>query len=455
MWKPTLDEDEGTLTGRLLAAMRRDIGSGALEPGTRLPTHRELAHRLGVAVGTVTAAYGEATRQGLIEARVGRGSFVLAASLENETGDVILSYNVPPLEPAARHLTAALKNPRSRRELLDCLGYAPPAGFEAHRRAGAAWLKRSCALDIADPHRLIVTCGAQQATALVLQALAQSGEPLLTEAATFFGIKTLAHHAGYELHGVAMDEEGLLPQALDRAASSCKARFVYTLPTLQNPTGRIMGSRRRADIAQVARRRKLWIIEDDTFGPFAVGNAPPPLATFAPERTIYISGLSKILAPGLRTAFLQTPNDDIREKIEAAIRATSLSLGSIGNLIASQWIEDGTADQIADAVTAEIRARTALVRRKLGRLLEKEADGRCPHLWIPLGELEAERLTARAQRGGVQLTPADAPIVNPRLISGVRLCVGGELSNARLEAAVDVVADALTAGREERALTLV
>ena len=454
MWKPTLDNEAETLTGKLLNAMRRDIRSGALEPGSRLPTHRELAHRLGVAVGTVTAAYAQATRQGLIAARVGRGSFVLPIAPAEEKGDVNLSYNIPPLEPAARHLAAALKNLRSRRDLLDSLGYAPPAGLEAHRRAGAAWLTRRCTFAIADPSRLIVTCGAQQATALVLNALAGPGEPLLTEAATFFGVKTLAHHAGYELHGVAMDEEGLLPQALDRAASSSRARFAYVLPTLQNPTGRIMGARRRADIAQVARRRKLWIIEDDTFGAFAAGNAPPPLATFAPERTIYISGLSKIIAPGLRTAYLQAPDDDIREKIEATIRATSLSLNSISSLIACQWIEDGTADAIADTVTAEIGARNALVRRKLGRLLEKEADGRCPHLWIPLGELEAERLAARAQRGGVLLTPPDAPVVNRQLISGVRLCVGGELSQARLEGAIDVVADALAAGRE-RSLTLV
>jgi DNA-binding transcriptional MocR family regulator len=455
MWKPDLDDDAETLTGQLLAAMRRDIRAGVLEPGSRLPTHRDLAHRLGVAVGTVTAAYAQAVQQGLIEARVGRGSFVLAASAAEEKGDVILSYNVPPLEPAARHLTAALKSLRARRDLLDALNYVPVAGLEAHRGAAAAWLKRRCGFALADPGRMMITCGAQQATALVLGALAKPGETILTEAATFFGVKTLAHHVGYKLQGLAMDGEGLLPQALDRAAASGKARILYTLPTLQNPTGRIMGEQRRADIAKIARKRKLWIIEDDTFGAFAAGNAPPPLATFAPEQTVYISGLSKILAPGLRTAYLQTLDDDMREKIGQAIRATSLSLGGVGHLIASQWIDDGTADEIADAVTAEIRARNTLVRRKLDKLLEPEADRRCPHLWLPLPELDAERLTARAQRHGVQLTPPDAPIVNPALISGVRLCVGGDLSEPRLDAAVTMVADALIAGREERSLTLV
>lgn len=454
MWKPTLNDDAETLTGQLLAAIRRDIRAGVLEPGSRLPTHRDLAHRLGVGVGTVTAAYAQAVQQGLIEARVGRGSFVPAASLE-ERGDVNLSYNGPPLETAARHLTAALKAMRRRRDLYDTLNYVPVAGLEMYRRAGAAWLKRRCAFALADPARMIVTCGAQQATALVLAALAKPGETILTEAATFFGVKTLAHHAGYRLKGLAMDGEGLLPQALDRAAASGKARILYTLPTLQNPTGRIMGEQRRAEIAKVARKRKLWIIEDDTFGAFAAGNAPPQLATFVPERTIYIGGLSKILAPGLRTAYLQTPDDGMREKIGQAIRAACLSLGGVGHLIASQWIEDGTADEIADTVTGEIRTRNTIVRRKLGRLLEPEGDRRCPHLWLPMSELDAERLTARAQRQGVQLTPPDAPIVEPALISGVRLCVGGDLSEAQLENAVAVVADALTTGREERSLTLV
>ena len=435
MWEPELT-GVASLTAELVDALARDVASGRLERGARLPTHRELAQRLGMGVGTVTSAYALAAKRGLIEARVGRGSFVAgAAQPGSEEAIIRLSHNLPPLGPSERRFVAALARLQRRPDLLDVLDYAPPPGLLAHRRAGADWLKRRHRFDRVDADRLLVTAGAQQALALALQALCAPGDAVLVEAATFFGVRTLAQQAGCRLEGVAMDEEGLRPDALERAASG-GARVLYTIPTLQNPTGRIMSERRRREIAAVARRRELWIVEDDVYGAFADDGAPPPLVRFAPERTLYLTGLSKTVAPGLRAGFLLAPDEALFERLSAAIRAQSYAPPTLGALVATHWIEDGEADAIAAEIGAEVSVRTALAQARLGARLPDVVEPRCPHLWLPMAELEAERLVARALRAGVQLTPAEAPIVDPTSIGGVRLCVGAPSSRDQVETAL-------------------
>ncbi|MBU3076438.1 PLP-dependent aminotransferase family protein [Sphingomonas quercus] len=455
MWIPDLDGASATLSGRLVEALARDIAAGRLDAGHRLPTHRDLAQRLGIGIGTVTSAYAEAARRGLIEARVGSGSYVAGpAATTREDATIMLSHNIPPLEPSQRRLAATLARLRRRPDLLDALGYAPPPGLPSHRRAAAEWLARHGGPDGVDAERLIVTAGAQQAMALAFQALCAPGDTVLVEAATFFGARTLAQHAGYRLVGVAMDDEGMLPDALDRAAAG-GARVLYIVPTLQNPTGRIMSAARRQDIAAIARRRDMFIIEDDVYGSFAGEAAPPPLTGFAPERSFYLSGLSKTVAPGLRTGFLVAPDGPWFERLVAAIRAQSYAPPTLGGLVAAQWIEDGTADAIAAEIAAEVEARTALAVDRLGDRLGPIYSARCPHLWLPMPELDAERLVARALRAGVQLTPASAPIVDPALITGVRLCVGASRSRAELETALHRLQLILAAPQKEPTMDLV
>lgn len=455
MWFPDLDVEGGSLATRLVNAMAQDIAAGRLEPGTKLPPHRELAQRMGLGVGTVTSAYAMAARRGLIEARVGSGSFVATPPTpEREDVTISLSHNIPPLVPSQRRMAATLPRLLHRPELLEALGYAPAAGLMAHRRMAAAWLLRHGRPDGVDVERLILTAGAQQAMALAFQVLCRPGDTVLVEGATFFGARTLAQHAGYRVQGVAMDGEGLLPEALDQAASD-GARVLYTIPTLQNPTGSVMSATRRREIAEVARRRDLWIVEDDVYGAFIEGDSPPPLASFAPERTFYLSGLSKSVAPGLRLGFLEAPDAVWFDRLVGAIRAQTYSPPTMGGVIAAQWIEDGTADEIVSEIGEEIAARTALASARLGARLAPLRSARCPHLWLPMPELDAERLVARATRAGVSLTPASALLCGPASMAGVRLCVGAPLSRERLEAALVRLAPILDLPAVEAGMDLI
>jgi len=451
-WTPTLPPGDAPLYERLLDALRADIASGALADGARLPPQRDLAHRLGLGLGTVTRAYVEAEKAGLIQGHVGRGSFVRgpggARPEPAANGPIDLARNIAPLAPAQARLSETLGRLRRRADLLDHLAYAPPAGLETQRRAAAAWLSRSAGLAGADWTRLVVCSGAQQALNLAFGAVARPGDTVLCESSTFYGVKALAEHAGYRLEGLPMDADGVLPDALDAAAARGTARVVALQPTLQNPTGRIMSAARRAEIVAVARARDLWLVEDDIYAIYAPG-APPPLAVLAPERTFYVSGASKSLAPGLRTGFLVTPPGEALDRVLRAVRALAYAPPNFGGLIATQWIEEGVADQIAAESVAEMAARMVLARQVLGTAIEAPASPSAPHVWLAMPELDAERVAGRALRGGVELTPPGAPIVAPGLETGVRICLGATAERGELERGLRVVADALI-GADER-----
>jgi DNA-binding transcriptional MocR family regulator len=442
-WRPALEDGPRSLFERLLATLERDIRSGALAPGLRLPPHRELAFALGISVGTVTKAYAEAERRGLVHATVGRGTFVAAppADAAFRFGGLPsgrnLAQNVRPVLSSQTALADALGKLR-KKDLTSLLVYGASAGEDPHRRAMAAWLQRTTTLD-PDWRKIAITAGAQQALSLAFEALGAAGETILTEAGTYYGLRTLAEHAGYRLKGMAMDREGLLPEALDRAAALTGARILYVTPTLHNPTGRTMGRTRREEIVRVAREHDLWIVEDDVYALYDAPRSLPPLAALAPERTLYVSSLSKSLSAGLRVGILLTPGGDCLERVLRAMCATCYAPSALGPAIGAQWIEDGAADALAAEVKAEMGRRTRLALRILGGAAEPPAAPASLHLWLPMSELDAERTAAQALRAGIELTPPSAPIVDSGGLSGVRLCLGGVEDPADLEAALETV----------------
>ena len=462
-WFPVLANDGGTLHERLLLALRRDVGAGRLAPGERLPTHRELARALGIGVGTVTRAYAEAERVGLLTSRVGRGTYVAgrdggAARAGQHEGPIDLTMNLQPLGSAAARLAETLARLRHRPDIDDYVGFAPHAGFESHRRAAAGWLARTAGFAGLDWRNLVICTGAQQAMALALDELCRPGEAILTEATTFHGLKALAAYRGWPLIGVPMDGEGLLPEALDRAAAGHGARVVYVQPTLHNPTARTMSLARREAIARVVRRRELWVLEGDIYAPlaWASGRAapPPPLAALIPERTFYASSVTKALAPGLRTGFLVVPAARL-ERIGAAMRAVCYSVGALGPLVATQWITDGTADEIVREVAREASLRTALAARVLGAHLEPPSFPASLHVWLPLDELAAERTAGRLLRRGVALTPPASLLVAGEYGAGLRLCLGASAEVATLDRALRIVAMCLSSGGDEEPVSVI
>ncbi|MGH2551763.1 MAG: GntR family transcriptional regulator, partial [Thermomicrobiales bacterium] len=145
IWRPVITSKGGTLHERLIDALRADVASGALDAGTRMPTHRELARTLKIGIGTVSKFYAEAERHGLLTSHVGRGTFVAdqRGSFERASdGPIDLTLNLPPTRAAASRLGETLASFRKRDDFPDYIAIAPQPGLDRHRQAGAVWLKR-------------------------------------------------------------------------------------------------------------------------------------------------------------------------------------------------------------------------------------------------------------------------------------------------------------------------
>lgn len=451
-WAPRIADDGGSLWRRIVEALAADIRSGAAAPGDRLPPHRDLAYRLGIGVGTISKAYAEAERLGLVSSHVGRGTFIAgrneAAVIQRSPDTIInMALNIPPIAPALAELGGALEALRHRSDLAALVDYTPTPGLAVVRRAGAEWLRTHGRAGRASPERLIQTNGGQQALMLACSSFAGRGDTVLCDAATYPGNRVMARHGGWLLRGVPSDPRGMDPEALDRAAAESGARLVILIPTLHNPTGITLDAERRAEIVAVARARDLIIVEDDIYRVFGRPDDPQPFAMLAPERTILTTSLSKALAPGLRLGFILPPDDDaMQARLLLAAQACGYCPPAAGGLIFAQWMEDGTADRVLAGVCAEAALRQRMARDILGSAIAAPHSEHAMHVWLPMSAERAGRVRARALQGNVEVTPPDAPFVDPAMIDGLRVCLGAAHDAGRCEQGLRVVRAALDEG---------
>jgi DNA-binding transcriptional MocR family regulator len=255
------------------------------------------------------------------------------------------------------------------------------------------------------PGEIAICNGAQHAILTTLTALVRPGDTVLTEALTYPGVKTLAGIMGLRLEPVAMDEEGLIPEALDAACRRRKARGLYCMPTLHNPTTVTLSEARRRKIAEIAAIHDLFIIEDDIYR-LLPPEAPPPIATFARERTFYIPGVSKTLAGGLRIAYIAAPPKYL-EALTRGIAATTWLAPPLTAEIASIWIEDGTALRTLERKREEAGRRWEIAARILGPRLTRPAPA-AYHLWLELpSSWRSSQFADESGRAGVSVLPAE------------------------------------------------
>ncbi|MCG8597494.1 MAG: PLP-dependent aminotransferase family protein [Kiloniellales bacterium] len=444
-WRPDLEDQSGPRYLAIAEALARDVAQGRLAPGDRLPTHRDLAWHLGVTVGTVTRAYGEAERRGLIAGEVGRGTFVREQlpsapptfqDLGSEDGLIDLSYNFPALATDHALFREELEGMARDPELNRHLGYLLGPGRDSHRAAAADWLKRA-GLD-ARPEEIVVTCGAQHAMFLAAAALTRPGEVILTEALTYYGIKSIAEALERQLYGVALDDQGLVPDSLEAAIRSSGARVLYCIPTLQNPTTTVLPEARRRQIVEICRRHDVMIIEDDIYS-FLLEEPATPLTALAPERSFYATSLSKCVAPGLRIGLLRAPLA-FHEGIATALRASTLMPSGFMAELAARLIRSGKAEQAAEAKCQEAQARQSLARTVLpsGQLV---THPRCFHAWLTLPRpWRHEDFAAEARRRGVMVGSARVFAVGRQPVPhAVRLCLHAASSRRQLRSGLEIL----------------
>jgi DNA-binding transcriptional MocR family regulator len=419
-------------------ALERAIERGEVDPGTRLPPHRRMASQLDLSVGTVSKAYAEAEQRGLITGEVGRGTFVRkrargGAKKAAADGPLDLALNVPPSTGEDELLARTLNDIVSGGGFADLLAYQPHQGRREHRDAFASWLSRPEAR--VEPNRLFVTHGAQHALSVALGMVVRSGDPVLAEDLTYSGMLSLAEQSAYRLHGVAMDGDGLRPDALDRAFSETGARVLFSMPNLQSPTAITMPYERRRAIAEVLERHDAYLVEDDAYA-FLFADRPTSISELIPERSFYAVSFAKCLAPGLRIGALIVP-DAFRDRCVNAMRATGWMAVPVMAEAVKRLIENGGLDRQVAMKRVEAAQRSDVARDVLGRWMPISSRPPGFHAWLPLpAGRPLTGFIAQAAQAGVKLAlPGSLRPLSP-MNTGVRLCLGAPADAADLERAL-------------------
>ena len=427
----------------LVDTFAQAIRSGDMPPGTRLPTHRQLAAEHGLALVTASRVYTELEAMGLVSGETGRGTFVREISLPPGQGSgqmnvaagmLDLNFNYPSLPGQADLLRTALRQLALSGDLEALLRYQPHAG-RVHERAAAARHLLSRGLAVASEQVLLVS-GAQHGLAVTMMALLKPGDVIAVDALTYSGFKVLAETLHLEIVAIPVTPTGPDLEYLHSLCRKRPVRAVYSMPTLHNPLGWVMGLALREQLVAITRQHNLMIIEDAAYA-FLAEDAPPPLATLAPERTVYVAGLSKSVATGLRVGFVAAPVPWVKA-VERTIMATTWNVPGVMSAIAVGWIEDGTVAQLEAQKREDARARQALAAQVLTGL-DYLSHPSSYFLWLPLPEeARADQVAMALQRENVSVSTAEPFAVGAHVPHALRLALGSVAMPMLREALVKV-----------------
>ncbi|MFB6521058.1 PLP-dependent aminotransferase family protein [Streptomyces sp. NPDC056401] len=413
----------------LVDALAADIRNGRLAAGLRLPTHRGLAAREGIAVVTATRVYAELEAMGLVSREQGRGTFVrdiavpAGHGIEQQPvapGMVDLNFNYPSLPGQADLLRQALRELATAGDLDSLLRYQPHRGRPQDRASVARHLRRRGITTDAD--RILIVNGAQQGLAVTVMAALNAGDVVAVDALTYPGFKALAHAFHLELVAVPTTADGPNLDALEKLCATRPVRAIYTMPTLHNPLGWVMSAADRSHLIKIARRYGALIIEDASYA-YLVEAPPPPLTATAPDITVYVSGVSKSVATGLRIGFVVAP-PSVVPSLERAIRVTTWNTPALTTAIACRWLEDGTVDHLEAQKRADARTRQALAGQELAGL-PLIGHPSSYFTWLPLpDDARADRLTATLARQDISVSTAEPFTTSLHTPQAIRLALG-------------------------------
>ncbi len=334
----------------------------------------------------------------------------------------------------------------------EALQYAASEGFEPLREwvAGELQERGLCV----GASQVLITTGSQQGLDLLAKVLIDAGSTVLVESPTYLGALQAFAPMGPRFAGVAGDDDGPIVEAMTTATytSGADARFFYLLPNFQNPTGRIIGEGRRAELVERAEAIGLPLVEDDPYGELWFDTPPPPcLAGRNPEGTVYLGSFSKVLAPGLRLGYAVAP-PSLMPKLLQAKQAADLHTPGFNQRVAYEVIRNGFLDQHVPTIRALYKAQRDAMLAALERHMPAGVRWNRPaggmFLWLQLpSAMSAAELLPRAVERGVAFVPgtpffADAPQADTLRLSFVTASV------EQIEAGIAALGEAVRAAQE-------
>lgn len=349
-WTPDKTQLHRPLYKSLLAALKAAIDNGALTPGTKLPPQRELADFLDVNFTTITRVYKLSAQLGLTYGITGKGTFVSPNGIDpltisNSTHRLIDLGFITSFEHTNNLLDNVLKKTISL-GATQLLTYSSPTGRNIDKAAFSQYLNWLGTPLLPNQH-ILVTAGGENTLTLILTTLFSAGDLIAVDEFSYANFIATAKMLGIRLVAIKNDQQGMIPDELER---SCKAKNIsglYLIPEYNNPTGKILGSNRRCSLAAVAKRHHLKVIEDDYLSFLNRYNPqrPPKFFQLIPEQTFYVCSMSKVIASGLRIAYLVYP-ESTAHQIENGFFNTSVKTSTLNAAVATIAIQTGVADKI-------------------------------------------------------------------------------------------------------------
>ena len=410
-WRPSIDKSSRSLYKALAAKLEQDVISGELLPGTKLPPQRELADFLDINVSTVTKAFKACERKGLLGATVGSGTYVAfdalskARLLAEGTPRHIIEMGATVPDDEANELLV--------RQLQSMVNESDSARLFSYNRLGdtfwqkdaAVMFMKKCGLT-ARQEDILFSNGGQNAIAAALSGLFQAGDKIGVAPHTYSDMKAAAMMLGIQLIPIRQKDDEFDGDALRFACKNHGLKAVYVIPDHQNPTTHTMPAAARTELASIAQMQDIVILEDCTYRLMSKNKDLPPIAAFAPERTVFIASLSKAIAPGLRLAYVSVP-PAYKTQLSNALYNLNISVSPLMAELAARMVVSGQLDAVLERHLSRTHLRSRIVERYLSGY-DCRGEAGCIFRWLLLpGSITGAAFEALALKNGVQVYAAE------------------------------------------------
>ncbi|HZG74015.1 MAG TPA: PLP-dependent aminotransferase family protein [Chondromyces sp.] len=412
-WKPDKKLLKRPFYQSLASLLEQDIINGFLAPGTKLPPQRELADFLDLNFTTITRAYKICEVKGLIYAVTGSGTFVapnaarsITISVDKTASCIELGF-VASFEQTNGIVTDSIQKAANKGYLEQLLNYNDPTGIPHQKTAALNWME-SFGIHTDQEHIAIVS-GSQNALAIALAALFEPGNRIATDLYTYSNFIELAKMFHIQLVPIPGDQFGMSPAELEKQCCQINIHGIFLMPSCCNPTTVMILDFRKQELADVIRKHRLVLIEDDIHAFLTAGmisDYQQPMFNLLPEQSVYICGTSKSICSGLRVAYM-VYGDALREKILKAIFNINVKTSSFDVEVITELILSGKAHEIVSqkkqfAQTAnDIYFEYFPLKENIGHPLSF-------YRWLPIqGHNDALQLETDLKRHGIRVFHSD------------------------------------------------
>lgn len=442
-WKPTLTRSGRPIYLELAQRLERDIESGALKPGTRLPPQRELADFLDINLSTVSRAFKLCSDSGLLTGSVGDGTYVSYSSLTRLTDrprselirlDAMTPETLEPSELVSvlRKMLAEPDNARLFQYELEPCGWQREAAVRLLHRAGCS----------TGAGNILTASGGQNAIAAVFAAVLRHGDKLGVDPLTYPGVKSAAKLFGIQLVPIEQENGCMSEAGIRSAVRNDGIRALFIMPDYQNPTAHVMSTEQRKMIAHAAIENGLLLIEDGICGLLSDGMRS--VHELAPENTIFTLSLSKTLSPALKTAFIAAP-ERYYKQLDDALYSINLSQSALLDELTARLIASDKLEQLLTRRVEGIEKRNDLVDIILkGFTVRGGRHALCRWLVLPEG-MSGAQLEREAAAKGVCVYGGEHFAVGRSIPEvGARLAVCAPADIKELEKALTIIRGIIT-----------